>query len=413
MAIPVPEKRVKDFEEMGFGMFVHWGLYALLGQGEWARYLRKIPKEEYAKLADDFAVTKFDGRELARIAKRAGAKYITLTTRHHDGFSLFDTMGLDDFDAPHSAAKRDLIREFVDGCNAEGIKPFFYHTKLDWNHPTYHQDFDAYLEYLHKSVEILCTQYGPVGGFWFDGNWDRPPETDWKDDDLYALIRRHQPDCIIVDNAGMHRMGEASNPNLDSVTFEQGRPPPMNREGMSKYMAAEMCQTINQHWGYGKADFNYKSLAYLIETLCACRKVGANYLLNVGPDGNGEVPPMQVALLAGIGDWINTCGQSIYKAKPCGVVGTGKNFALRDGNKIYFYIHDLSVVGDSNVVPEGGRAGDKDFSGVPGKISNLHWVDNDEVLEFKQDGGNVVMNCTGYPYGVNLVVRVAEADLEG
>ena len=173
-----------------------------------------------------------------------------------------------------------------------------------------------------------------------------------------------------------------------------------------------MCQTINQHWGYGKADFNYKSLAYLIETLCACRKVGANYLLNVGPDGNGEVPPMQVALLAGIGDWINTCGQSIYKAKPCGVTSTGKNFALRDGNKIYFYIHDLSVVGDSNVVPEGGRAGEKEFVGVPGKISGLHWVDNDEVLEFKQDGGNVTMNCTGYPYGVNLVVRVAEADLE-
>ena len=412
MAIPVPEKRVKEFEEMGFGMFVHWGLYALLGQGEWARYLRKIPKEEYAKLADDFAVTGFDGRELARIAKRAGAKYITLTTRHHDGFSLYDTKGLDDFDAPHSAAKRDLIREFVDGCNAEGIKPFFYHTKLDWNHPTYHGDFKKYLQYLRDSIEVLCTQYGKIGGFWFDGNWDRPPETDWEDDELYALIRRHQPDCIIVDNAGMHRMGQASNPNLDSVTFEQGRPTPMDREGMPKYMAAEMCQTINQHWGYGKADFNYKSLAYLIETLCACRKVGANYLLNVGPDGDGVVPPMQVALLAGIGDWINTCGSSIYKAKPCGVTGTGKNFALRDGNKIYFYIHDLSVVGDANVVPEGGRAGEKAFSGVPGKVSNLHWVDNGEVLEFRQDGSELTMNCTGYEYGVNLVVRVAEADLE-
>jgi alpha-L-fucosidase len=303
MAIPVPEKRVKDFEEMGFGMFVHWGLYALLGQGEWARYLRKIPREEYCKLADDFAVTKFDGRELARIAKRAGAKYITITTRHHDGFSLYDTKGLDTFDAPHSAAKRDLIREFVDGCNAEGIKPFFYHTKLDWNHPTYHGDFKKYLQYLRDSIEVLCTQYGEIGGFWFDGNWDRPPETDWEDDQLYALIRRYQPNCIIVDNTGLERRGAVGNKELDSVTFEQGRPTPMDREGMDKYVAAEMCQTINQHWGYGKADFNYKSLAYLIETLCACRKVGANYLLNVGPDGDGVVPAMQAELMAGIGDY--------------------------------------------------------------------------------------------------------------
>ena len=412
MAIPVPEKRIKDFEEMGFGMFVHWGLYALLGQGEWIRWAKKIPKEEYCRLADDFAVTKFDGQELARIAKRAGAKYITITTRHHDGFSLYDTKGLDDFDAPHSAAKRDLIREFVDGCNAEGIKPFFYHTKLDWNHPTYHGDFKKYLQYLRDSIEVLCTQYGEIGGFWFDGNWDRPPETDWEDDQLYALIRRYQPNCIIVDNTGLERRGAVGNKELDSVTFEQGRPTPMDREGMDKYVAAEMCQTINQHWGYGKADFNYKSLAYLIETLCACRKVGANYLLNVGPDGDGVVPAMQAELMAGIGDWIRTCGSSIYKAKPCGVTGTGKNFALQDGDKIYFYIHDLSVVGDSNVVPAGGSAGEKAFSGLPGKISNLHWVDNGEVLEFRQDGGDVTMNCTGYEYGVNLVVRVAEADLE-
>ena len=215
-----------------------------------------------------------------------------------------------------------------------------------------------------------------------------------------------------MDNTGLDRRGAVGNKELDSVTFEQGRPTPMYREGMDKYVAAEMCQTINQHWGYGKADFNYKSLAYLIETLCACRKVGANYLLNVGPDGDGVVPAMQAELMAGIGDWIRTCGGSIYKAKPCGVTGTGKNFALRDGNKIYFYIHDLSVVGDSNVVPEGGSAGEKAFSGVPGKIAGLHWVDNDEVLEFTQDGSEVKMNCTGYPYGVNLVVRVAEADLQ-
>lgn len=410
MAIPVPEQRVEDFEKMGFGMFVHWGLYSLLGQGEWILHQKNIPEGDYRRLMKDFSADRFDGRELARIAKRAGAKYITLTTRHHDGFSLYDTRGLNCYDAPHSAAGRDLIREFVDGCNAEGIVPFFYHTTLDWLHPDYQRDFKKYLQYLRESVEILCTEYGKIGGLWFDGNWDRMDD-DWEEDQLYGVIRRYQPEAIIVDNTGLHRPGAMGNPQLDCVTYEQGRPEPMNREGMAKYLAAEMCQTMNRHWGFGRDDFNYKSLAYLIETLCVCRKVGANYLLNVGPDGSGTIPVMQQALLAGIGDWIRTCGSSLYTAKPCGVLGSGKNFALRDGNKLYFYIHDLSVVGDANVVVDGGNAGEKTFTNLPGSIRNLHWVDNGETLEFRQDENSLIMNCTGYDYGVNLVVRVAEAEL--
>jgi len=411
MAIPVPEKRILDFEEMGFGMFIHWGLYSQLGKGEWVQHIHGIPKEEYVKLQDTFTASKFDGRKIAQIAKKGGAKYITLTTRHHEGFSLYDTKGLNTYDAPHSPVGRDLIRDFVDGCNAEGIVPFFYHTTLDWWHPEFNGDFKAYLQYLRDSVEILCSEYGKIGGLWFDGNWSKK-DADWEEDALYAVIRKHQPEAIIVNNTGLSARGEAGNLQLDSVTFEQGRPEPMNREGMRKYFAAEMCHTMNAHWGHGAKDFNYKSLPHLIETLCSCRKVGANYLLNVGPDAEGEITTMQAALMEGIGDWIRSVGQSIYKAKPCGVVGTGKNFALRDGKKMYFYIHDLSVTGDNNVTVEGGAAGEKSFTGVKGTIKNLHWVDNDEMLNFRQDENSFVMNATGYPYGTSLVVRVAEADIE-
>ena len=410
MAIPVPEKRILDFEEMGFGMFIHWGLYSQLGKGEWVQHIHGIPKEEYVKLQDTFTASKFDGQKIAQIAKKGGAKYITLTTRHHEGFSLYDTKGLNTYDAPHSPAGRDLIRDFVDGCRAEGIVPFFYHTTLDWWHPEFNGDFKVYLQYLRDSVEILCTEYGKIGGLWFDGNWSKK-DADWEEDALYAVIRKHQPEAIIVNNTGLSARGEAGNLQLDSVTFEQGRPEPMNRDGMRKYFAAEMCHTMNAHWGYGAKDMNYKSLPHLIETLCACRKVGANYLLNVGPNAEGEITTMQAALMEGIGDWIRAVGQSIYKAKPCGVVGTGKNFALRDGNKMYFYVHDLSVTGDNNVTVEGGAAGEKSFTGVKGTISNLHWVDNDEVLNFRQDENSFVMNATGYPYGTSLVVRVAEADI--
>ena len=280
MAIPVPEKRILDFEEMGFGMFIHWGLYSQLGKGEWIQHIHNIPKEEYQKLQSTFTASKFDARHIVRVAKAAGAKYITLTTRHHEGFSLYDTCGLNDYDAPHAPCGRDLIREFVDACNEEGILPMFYHTTLDWYNPDFDDDFPKYLQYLRDSVEVLCTRYGKIGGLWFDGNWSKPG-ADWEEDALYATIRKHQPEAMIINNTGLSERGYITNPEIDSVTFEQGRPTPMDREGHPKYVAAEMCHTMNNHWGFGAHDCNYKSLAHLIETLCACRKVGANYLLNI------------------------------------------------------------------------------------------------------------------------------------
>lgn len=412
MAIPIPEKRIAEFENFGFGMFIHYGLYSQLGRGEWVLYIEKIPVPEYEKLADTFTAEKFDARKIVSMAKAAGVKYITLTTRHHEGFSLYDTKGLNTYDAPHSPCGRDLVREFVDACHEFDVVPFFYHTTLDWQNRLYKTDFKAYLQYLRDSVEILCTQYGKIGGFWFDGNWAKPKGFNWEEDELYAVIRKHQPDAIIVNNTGTSARGEAGNPELDSVTFEQGRPTPMDRDGMSKYYAAEMCHTMNAHWGFGHSDLNYKSLASLIETFCACRKVGANYLLNIGPTGEGEVPMMQEALLLGIGEWIKKTGDAIYEGKPCGVLGQGKNFALKKGNKLYFYVHDLGIVGDSNVTVEFGGAGEKTFTGVNGKIKSVRWTDCDEELSFTQDGETVKIDCTGYPYGSNLVVRVAEAELE-
>ena len=411
MSIPTPEKRIAEFENFGFGLFIHYGLYSQLGRGEWVLYIEKLNLPEYEKLAETFTASKFDARKIVSMAKAAGVKYITLTTRHHEGFSLYDTNGLNTFDAPHTPCGRDLIREFVDACHEFDVVPFFYHTTLDWRDYKYKHDFKAYLQYLRDSVEVLCTRYGKIGGFWFDGNWAKKNH-DWEEDALYGVIRKHQPDAIIVNNTGTSSRGEAGHPELDSVTFEQGRPTPMDREGMSKYYAAEMCHTMNGHWGYGHSDLHYKSLAELIETFCACRKVGANYLLNVGPTGEGEIPLMQEALLRGIGEWISKTGNAIYEGKPCGILGQGKNFALRCGNKLYFYVHDLSITGDSNVTIEHGGAGEKAFTGVKETIKSIRWTDRDETLSFVQDGETLKINCTGFPYGSDLVVRVAEAEIE-
>ena len=181
MGIPTPLPRIAAFEKMGFGMFLHWGLYSQLGAGEWVQNVRKIPWTEYRHLADTFTAEDFDPEAIAALAAEAGMRYITLTTRHHDGFSLYDTCGLNDFDAPHSAAKRDLVAEFVAACRKYDIVPFFYHTTLDWywrepgaentrnsySHYTAEisrEVFEEYLKYLRASVEILCRNYGKIGG---------------------------------------------------------------------------------------------------------------------------------------------------------------------------------------------------------------------------------------------------------
>lgn len=414
--IPIPEKRITDFENMAFGIYVHWGLYSQLGKGEWIQNIAGIPQEEYSKLADTFTASKFTGRNLARVAKRAGAKYMTLTTRHHDGFSLYDTKGLNTYDAPHSAAGRDLIAEFVEGCRAEGIMPFFYHTTFDWKDDFFKNDFEGYHEYFRKSIEILCTNYGKIGGFEFDGVWRRK-DVDWKMNEIYATIRKYQPDAIIINNTGMGDRGKLGDIEVDSVTFEQGHPEPMNREGMAKYVTAEMCETLNRHWGIGFGDFNYKSLPYLIETLCHCRKVGANYLLNIGPDAEGGVVPLQEELLAGVGDWIRTVGySSIYEGRPCEIKGKGKNFALKANGKYYLYVHQLAIKGLAAVTVEEQEAGNgpKSFSGLDRKIKSVKWVDNGEELEVTQNlaDKSFVVNCTGYDYGTNYIVRVAEVEVE-
>ena len=168
--LPVPEKRISDYEELAYGMFVHWGLYSQMEKGEWIYWMTDRNMGKYRHLAETFTAEDFDARALVKTAKKAGCKYITFTTRHHEGFSLYDTRGLCDFDSVHFC-KRDFVKEFCDACNEFGIVPFLYHTTWDWYQKSFEEDFDSYLEYLRQSVEILCKYYGRIGGFFFDVFW--------------------------------------------------------------------------------------------------------------------------------------------------------------------------------------------------------------------------------------------------
>ena len=401
MSIPVPEKRIAHFEKLGFGMFIHWGLYSQLERGEWTFDLHKDSIDKYPDCFNNFTAEDFDAKAICQLAKKAGMKYITLTTRHHDGFSLYDTKGLSDYDVMHTPCKRDLIKEFVDACNEEGLMPMLYHTTLDWQHPDFNNDFDAYLEYLRKSVEILCTNYGKIGGLWFDGNWSKRG-ADWKLDELYGMIHRLQPDAMVINNTGLSEQGKTGHPEIDSVTFEQGQATVMNREGMDKYVAAEMCQTMNRHWGIAVNDLDYKSPRQMIERLCHARKVGANYLLNIGLTGQGGVTKITEALLENIGQWTSTM-----------VCNEDKDFVLEKDGYAYIYVHDLPLLGPKDVVVAYEKTdGDHSVRNVNRKVKSMKWVDNDEELLFTQDNDVLKYRATGYYYGTQLIVRIAKVEFE-
>jgi alpha-L-fucosidase len=408
--LPVPSARVARFERMAYGMFVHWGLYSQLGQGEWTLNLHRIPREEYAGLMRTFTAEDFSGRALARLAKRAGMKYVTHTSRHHEGFSLYDTRGLSDWDVMHTPCGRDLIADFTEGCRAEGIVPMLYCTTLDWTDERFRSDWKGYLQYLRDSVKLLCTEYGPIGGFWFDGNWSNR-EADWEEDELYAVIREHQPEALIINNTGIGEGGVVGNPEIDSTTFERGRPEPVDRRGHAKWVAGEMCHTLNFHWGIAVKDFNYLSPAHVIEELCGCRRAGANLLMNVGPTASGAVPPYETALLERVGDWIGLHGGDdgpIYGGRSVGIQGEERDFGLLLGDEAYLFVFDLTRTADTRAHGSARGAGPRRFAGLDREWKSAEWLDSGEALKLERDAdGQLVLHATKYPYGTNTVVRVA------
>ena len=409
--IPVAPQYIKDFEQLGFGMFVHYGLYSQIGHGEWVfKYIKK-GMNEYQKLADTFDCVGM--HEIVSTAKAAGCKYICLTTRHHEGFSLYDPCGLSDFNALNSPAGRDLIAEFVEECRKVDIVPFFYHTTLDWHHPDFENNFDAYLDYLYKSVEILCTKYGKIGGLWFDGNWSKP-NADWKEDKLYKMIHRLQPEAMVINNSGLHAQGKMGNPEIDSVTFERGMAQPLDRTGQPKYMAGEMCETLCDHWGVAD-DINFKSVKTLIESLCNCRKVGANFLLNIGPNADGTVPTMQKGIMESIGRWMSTYGDAIYNGRPYIAYNDKQEFVLKDINDektAYIFKFNVQSGGDVNVSLGFKEDGATTLERFDAKVESIKWMDNNEELAFTQNGDTLQVNFTNFTYGQSLCVRVAKATLK-
>lgn len=340
------DRRMEWYRDARFGMFIHWGLYAIPARGEWVRSIEQIPKEDYMKYFEEFNPVDFDPRKWAKAAKEAGMKYMVLTAKHHDGFCLFDSQ-YTDFKSTNTKCGRDLVAEYVDAVRAEGLKVGLYFSLLDWfhddfphygdrnhpmrNNPAYKnddRDFDRYLTYMHNQVREICTNYGKLDVLWFDFSYDTLRGEAWKATELIKMVRKLQPD-VIIDNR-LEVSGEgygslaAGNPTPyhgDFVSPEQMIPPNGIQDVNGNDIAWESCVTMNNHWGYCANDHFFKPAPMLIKKLVECVSKGGNLLLNVGPDARGNIPEESIERLAEIGKWMKKNGESIYG---CGKAGIEK-----------------------------------------------------------------------------------------
>ena len=316
----------KWFEAARFGLFVHWGVYSILGDGEWVMNKKNIPKDTYEILPSLFNPTEFDANEWVKIAKNAGMKYITITSRHHDGFSMFNSKVTDYNIVSQTPYSKDTLKELSEACHSEGIKLFFYYSLLDWYRDDYFPrgktgngitgrsegSWTDYIEFMKAQLSELLTNYGPIAGIWLDGHWDKK-DANWHYDEIYELIHQLQPSCLIGNNHHQSpKWGE------DFQMFERDFPG-KNTTGfgtvcddVTTNMPLEVCETINGYWGFKYKANKHKSAKRIIKDLIISAGYGSNFLLNVGPMPNGQIQSEHVATLKEVGDWLSLNGKAIY-----------------------------------------------------------------------------------------------------
>jgi alpha-L-fucosidase len=327
-------------------------VYSVLGKGEWVMNNDRIPIPEYEALAPKFNPTQFDAAEWVALAKNAGMKYITITSKHHDGFAMFATKHNTWNIVQATPYKKDPIRMLADECHRQGIRLFFYHSQLDWYHPDYvplgrtgHAsgrsaggDFNRYLDYMDAQLTELLTNYGEVAGIWFDGMWDKP-DANWRLRQTYDLIHKLQPAAMVGSNHHVKpfegedfQMFEKDLPGQNTAGF--------NQASVDRALPLETCDTINGAWGYNANDKRFKSARQLIHYLVRAAGHNANFLLNVGPTPTGKIQPEFVTRLNEMGAWLAKNGESIYGTRggPFGPRNWGA--VTEKGNKVYVHILD-------------------------------------------------------------------------
>ena len=356
----------KWFQDAKFGLFIHWGIYSVLGDGEWVMHKQNISIEEYEKLATFFNPTYFNADEWVLMAKNAGMKYITVTSRHHDGFSMFESKASEFNIVEKTPYGKDILKMLTDACNRHGLKIFFYYSQLDWYRDYYFPrgktglgiegrkegDWNDYIDFMKSQLTELLTNYGEIAGIWFDGEWDQfefkindngkreliNKKMDFRLDEIYSLIHNLQPQALIGSN---HHL--APNPGEDFQMFEKDLPGRETKTFATKAddigeLPLEVCETINGTWGFNLKDDKHKSKKKIIQYLVKAAGYNSNLLLNVEQMPSGRIQKEHISVLKDVGDWLKIYGKTIYNTRGGPIKTTDEIASTESGNTVYIHL---------------------------------------------------------------------------
>lgn len=394
-----------DFAADRFGIFIHWGIYSMFGQGEW--YLNYGPTaKEYMKAAKGFYPADFNAKEWVGAIKDAGAKYITITSRHHDGFSMFHTAENDYNIVDGTPFKRDILKELADECQKQGIALHLYYSHLDWVRDDYpmgrtghdtgrpggKEDWDSYYGFMNRQLTELLTGYGPIRAIWFDGWWDHDEDAtpfDWHLSEQYALIHKLQPSCMVANN---HH--QTPFPGEDIQIFERDLPGE-NTAGLSgqevSRLPLETCNTMNGMWGYKIKDQDYKDSSTLIRYLVKAAGMGANLLLNVGPQPNGELPATALSRMKEMGEWLRANGETIYGTEAGPFPAQSWGTATRKGNRLF--VHVMTPETSAILLP------------TDAKIKKAFEYQSKKPVKFSRKGDHVLLELGQIPEEADFIIE--------
>lgn len=400
------------FADSRFGIFIHWGIYSMFAQGEW--YMNKgIDAQEYAKAAGGFYPAAFDARAWVKAIKASGARYICFTSRHHDGFSMFDTAASDYDIMDASPFRRDIVAELAEACREEGIALHFYYSLLDWTREDYpvgrtglgtgrkgdSQDYDSYIKFMKDQLTELLTKYGKIGAIWFDGDWDHdsdPQPFDWRYPEIYSHIHGIDPSCLIGNNHHLtpfegedFQMFERDLPGENTTGWASGQ--------TVSSLPLEMCQTMNGMWGYKVEDQNYKSVEDLVRLIVRAASKGSNLLLNIGPQPDGNLPAAALDRLAGIGEWMNVYGASVYGTSATGIPEQSWGVTTRNDSSLFLHlIEPLEGVEAISVPLDPSRK----------KVKSVKAMKDGAPLKHRISDGKLVITLDEVPADIDYVIEV-------
>lgn len=399
----------QEFENLRFGIFLHWGIYASFAQGEW--YMQSVPmlRDEYAKAAAGFYPIRFNAHDWVAAIKASGAGYICITSRHHDGFSMWGT-----HQSPYNIVDatpfgRDVLKELADECAKQGIRLHFYYSLLDWRRDDYpmgrtgrkldkdpeKSNWSSYFSFMNAQLTELLTSYGPVGAIWLDGWWDHDSDVtpfDWHFDELYSHIHRLQPSCLVANN---HHITPFEGEDIQIFERDQ---PGQNTAGFVESAAEvsrlplETCQTMNGMWGYKVADQNYKSTEELIHYLVNTAGRGANLLLNIGPQASGELPATAIERLKEMGEWMKTHGETIRGTRAGDIAPQTWGATTRKGNRLF--VHILNYDQRELFLP------------LSGKVRSAFTYDGHEKVGIQKTKTGVVLTLPQVPSGTDYIIEL-------